>query len=620
MLFIKNHKRFVVLVLLLAVSVHTPSLLSEIKIAGGSILPDELKDASIAIKLPFLPANLEAALTHQNIGFKPFEKLSNPTLNSIVIDKVYVRSGISLNLGDMIFGKETEEGKISTVIMPRLNFTLGGEATLLNQRVQVSLSVLRKPNGDYTVLLAGVLPINWKISDSISSLKNSVVDSLTFTKVGIVVSDNILNEAVRSPSKSAAFNEVVINPGFNLMGEVNISGAISMIRSILPTESTTAMVFGSIGLLASDLSLTIKLDTKLSFKGDWSSRIQGASVALQVSGKPSISLNTALIVKPTPSDEPLRFICSGVLKPIEVSLSGTMEGTWKNAFAVNGLKLSSCALQVDINYAQFALTGFPSGGGLTGNLQVGGSTVGMALHLTENLSESILYGKAKELSLKDIAQSIGIPRKIVPPLELHNIEFYVVPGFLKPRLIGTLVFPPGLSLVADIDFGPLHGKGLAKIEFLPPTFRIEFENNFLDTMNDVIKTHLSEVSDVVSDTKKQQTKSTASQSYWESFTSTISQSVDYITDKLSSALAVSMKTLHDLGYKTLDLFNLFNINYVLINLTNSVQEVTVRATILDRPFEFNYGIDVVTDAKRLIAAVSNSIVGALVGKISSIIP
>lgn len=273
-----------------------------------------------------------------------------------------------------------------------------GECELFNKKkFKARLNFIQNDAGKKGVSLHVNVPQKMKISRSIPSLTS--LDFLTFEHATLIIS---------TLSYFDTQANIPIEKGFSLLASLSINDVLPTATPLLGGQ-TTALLYGTLNADGA-LSLKASLPFALRFgKGPFKSAETSLLVELSKESLPSIALQASITVQPTDRDMPLVF--SSEIKPgaADAKISGTMQGLWNAPFGIEGFSIGDCALSMSINYAQFAVSGLPSGAAIAASMKLGtekkSKTMAIALSISENPSDLVLLGKVDgKLTFREIVE------------------------------------------------------------------------------------------------------------------------------------------------------------------------------------------------------------------------
>lgn len=310
-------------------------------------------------------------------------------------------------------------------------------------KLNAGLSYKKTSDGWNALMYAAVANPVFRISDIVPSAKNSVVDTVKFSKATFVYAQ-----------KACTIEDLPgedIKAGFQLKAVVS---EFTPIQTLLRNDKKLDM---KLELLLSSknksLHITMPEDTRLHLGEQVI--CQPFRIGASVDPLPQLSLSFPVSVKPTPKDQPLELDFSLKVGATDASASATVKGYWNNPFGVKGIRIGpALAAEIGINYMQFASTGTPSSLGIAGGLQLGDITGNMALKGSTAGKDQILYGEVEQLTPKNLGRFITeitgqpIPLDGIPQFfELKQLKIYCAP---LGGSIGLITYEPGLSFVCQL--------------------------------------------------------------------------------------------------------------------------------------------------------------------------
>jgi len=322
-------------------------------------------------------------------------------------------------------------------------FCLQGEANIQNVMVDAGIYFEKQAQSWITVLYASVTAKRINLSTFFPATKGSVMDQLALSQMSFVFAS-----ADCSPQLLPSVSSV--KKGLQLIAVVK---EIPGLNELTQQENLDMALTAHIGDTV-DISVALA-DTQLDLGN--SVTTEPIKIALYIAPTPSIALIFGMEVSIPNQSQPLHFDMMLDISPIEATGSVTMKNYWRNPFGINGLKIGpAVAMQLGINYAQFAASGTPSTFGLAGGLAIGETIMDMAVNISTNPMDEILSGSLQELALKDIVTlatdtvGLNIPEDEIPDfLEIKNLQLYVAPA---GGTIGTITYEKGMSFACDMVF------------------------------------------------------------------------------------------------------------------------------------------------------------------------
>lgn len=322
-------------------------------------------------------------------------------------------------------------------------FTIYGQAEIQHVAVDVGVYFEKQVSTWVTLLYANVSAERISLSTFFPDTKGSVMDQLSLSKMSFVFAT-----ADCTPQRLPAVTSV--KKGLQLIAVVQ---EIPGLSDLTKKDNTNLELTAHIGNTV-DISVALP-DTRLDLGN--SVTTDPFKIALFIAPVPSIALIFGMEVSIPNQQQPLHFDMMLDISPVEATGSVTMKNYWRNPFGINGLKIGpAVAMQLGINYVQFASTGTPSTFGLAGGLAIGDTIMDMAVNITTNPLEEILSGSLKELDLKEIVvfatDTVGldIPEEDIPDfLDIKNLQFYIAPA---GGSIGTITYEKGISFACNMVF------------------------------------------------------------------------------------------------------------------------------------------------------------------------
>jgi len=231
----------------------------------------------------------------------------------------------------------------------------------------------------------GLKPQDWKLTEAIPALANPVLDNLTFSHVGIVIT----NQEAEVPStmltdeefafysqlyQSDAFT-VTLRPGINLIAAFPAEGLepghpLVAIMDALGIEKGTILLQGTLGqslsLLANPAAAGRDIIKDLYLRAElppmrppgspaW---FRGGQLALELTGDPSVKLVGEIGI--TLDDDLLDFFLAATLARTGASLSGGLrvEGGWEAPFGIEWLVIHELIFKLGITPTGSITPGF----------------------------------------------------------------------------------------------------------------------------------------------------------------------------------------------------------------------------------------------------------------------
>jgi len=303
---------------------------------------------------------------------------------------------------------------------------IGGTTTLLGVATKAKIMM-----GSAKSLVASSMKA-WKISDSIPSLKGSILDSLAFESITF---------GYTKSSYLDAESGMIMQPGLNMFGAVDMSqGIFKDLRKIF--KVIPKKLIGGVVLRPNPqdckIQIAIPIDAKLS------SRVSLHNIMFEINGTPGVALMVSLAFITSKKDPPLIFTARIEFDPGYFITSGTLQGVWKHPFGIPGIILSDVAIEIALPYSLIPPIGF----GITGAIQLGSIIARAAVKVAPK--DIVLLAELNKwplFCLPDLMKMVGLD---IPGLEfinaidisLHDVKFKFAP---VGGQIGMIYFDPGIS-------------------------------------------------------------------------------------------------------------------------------------------------------------------------------
>jgi len=355
-------------------------------------------------------------------------------------------SGVVFNgeLGDLKFGpvdlKKTDVDFqfYKKSLQKPAKFMIRGQANIEGLNLDCGV-YFEKSTTTTTVLYAIIDATDFHLGQVFPPVNGTFVNDLSFSKLGFVYA----SAATQTKNEGFDFN---VQKGLQLMGTLNEIPALSDLTG----EKHVGLIFSAHFGNPTDIAIAIP-DTRLNL--GHSVTTDPIQIQINFSPVPALMVIFGMEVKVPNQDTPLHFDMSLSLDELEAKGAVTMKGYWKHPFGVDGIKIGpAVALQLGIIYEQFVETGIPSEFGIAGGLEIAETTVDMAVSISENPMEEILYGKLDEMNPSQLinfaSQIIDLKIPKAPDFfELKKLELYCAPA---GGMIGTIAYQPGFSFSGDL--------------------------------------------------------------------------------------------------------------------------------------------------------------------------
>jgi len=374
------------------------------------------------------PIKAEASLHEKSI--KPFSSIGAAFVSDITLtDPVF----------KFIESRNAKTGR------NEFEFVMQGAVTILGLQVDGSVYLKRTASGTiYLLETQAASPTkSWKLSDGISSLRNTIFDNIALQQLQFIVSSG----SYKDPEKGVTYEE-----GINFVANTTFSGPLVPVAALTGQSQSSKLEIS--GYLAPDpLESIFRAELPppgINIKSD---SVQMRNAMIQIKGNPLPTLALALQIDVEPNssnrDEKLTFTASIAVSPTDALLAGTMEGKWDNALGIHNFAIENVALQLGLTYA---LLPIPTELGLAGTFDIGKRTVSLAANVSQTrMDHLVLAGSLNELTLADLVDlaskitTVPIPTFGIPvdEMSLHDIKMYIAP---QKTFIGTLAFEKGFEV------------------------------------------------------------------------------------------------------------------------------------------------------------------------------
>ncbi len=347
-----------------------------------------------------------------------------------------------LKIGPVTIKKARLEMQFFTKASGRASeFAIAGQAVIEGVQVDCKLAYEKSTEGWTAILYAALQANSFGMASIIPAAKNTFVDSLKFSKVAFVYASK--DSSTKDPD--FAFE---VRKGLQLVGILEEIPALSDLTGNKQVGLELSAYYGK----TTDIGIRMP-DTRLNLGN--SVTCNPFQIRIVILPKPSLDLIFSLDATVPKQSDPLHFDAKLSVGIEGASGSGTMKNYWINPFGVNGLKIGpALALELGILYPQFLSTGTPSSFGFAGGLALGDVTANMAVKISEDPTEEILYGELEELSPANLVSfakqvsNLKLPANAVPNFfELQELKIYCAPA---GGSIGTITFEPGFSFACDL--------------------------------------------------------------------------------------------------------------------------------------------------------------------------
>ena len=357
----------------------------------------------------------------------------------------FVGASDDLQIGPVTIKKPRLEMQVFSAASGKASrFTVVGSATIEGVLVDCKLFYQRTGGrGPWTpVVYAGLDSSSFRLSRVIPSTKGTFVDSLRFSEAALIYA--LKTTEVKDPDFGFKAEK-----GLQLIGDLE---GITAIDSLITSKQGGLRLNA---LFGSQVAISISMPESSRLQLGSSVSCDPFSLKVVLIPSPELQLLFGMNVTVPKQDYPLHFDLMLAMGAIEASGFGTMKGYWADPFGARGLKIGpELALEVGINYAQFATTGTPSKFAFAGGLQLGEVVARMAASISANPIDMILCGELAELtpanliSFANKAAHLSIPADAVPNFfGLDKLTIYCAPA---SGSIGSIRFDPGFSFACDL--------------------------------------------------------------------------------------------------------------------------------------------------------------------------
>lgn len=262
--------------------------------------------------------------------------------------------------------------------------TATATTTLMNAETRVFVASTRAADGGKRRMTLGLKPNDWSLTESIPPLENPVLDQLTLSNVGLVLTGEELETGSADLSAQeyefyrAIFQrdefELRLEPGINLiaaipLGELEEGNPLVPALDALGIERTGILLQGTLGQSLSligkgtpradvvkDLYLRAELPpVQPPGSPEW---FESGQLALEITGDPSVGMVGELTV--VIDEDVLVFFVSGTAARTGMSLAGGLqsEDGWEQPFGIEWLIMREMILKVGITPAGSIQLGF----------------------------------------------------------------------------------------------------------------------------------------------------------------------------------------------------------------------------------------------------------------------
>ncbi|MFH1461968.1 MAG: hypothetical protein ABIF12_03420 [bacterium] len=320
---------------------------------------------------------------------------------------------------------------------PDKTLYITGQTDILSFKSDVILEVKNSKE----ITLKSRPPQDWRLSDAIEGLRETVFDEIDMSDIQIVIStfqhfDSNLN--------------LTLNKGINFIAGAQLTGgAFNSAKSLISALDQKLRVAGSIGDSTSDLYFSASIPVK---EITISEKAILKNISFFLSGDgPTVGLKTQIEIQPSKQDNFLLFSGSVSIDPTAggLTLGASMIGTWKHALGIKGIDLSSVGITATLpSLTNMGLTGILYFGKnkeikLAAKYSIDGQIVLMGEYSGQILLEDLIAIALKTNSNLDIDKL----KNKLPDIGFENLLFKFAPVATQ---IDEIPIDPGISLKGTI--------------------------------------------------------------------------------------------------------------------------------------------------------------------------
>ncbi|KAJ7831045.1 hypothetical protein B0H14DRAFT_3714131, partial [Mycena olivaceomarginata] len=278
------------------------------------------------------------------------------------------------------------------------------------------------------------------LSEVISEVKNTPLDFPLQNAVFMAASKD-------DPVIARSYPNYSVREGVQVFGVID---RIPCLKSLLRGEDVSGLVLCAGWSKSSGVSIAVTLPEERSLC--LGNGITTTPISLMIRTRPVQLAVIAGLKVPIRDSTPLEFSLVLALDDTGASAAAEMKGWWVKPFGVENLKIGpTVALSLEIRYAQFLLTGIPSGFGVAGGLMIGRVEARIAINISEHPTRQMLSASLKKLSISDLVTFAGellqqnIPNIGDDLITFEELDIYVCPFGI---ILGKISYPRGFSLHA----------------------------------------------------------------------------------------------------------------------------------------------------------------------------
>ncbi|PUZ22120.1 hypothetical protein GA0116948_11161 [Chitinophaga costaii] len=277
------------------------------------------------------------------------------------------------------------------------------------------------------------------LSTLIPAVKDSFVDALKFNKFGLML-------AKENAAETITDFPYPVKKGLQ---------AVAIVDEIVPLSKLTGTKQSGLQFtaqLGEEISMAISMPEATLQLGR---HILCEPFQIGIELRPKVAFLLHFPIAVILDNQTLHFVVALDIGMLEATASLSETTWWDEPFGLRNLRVGpALAVQLGINYAQFASTGFPSQFGIAGGLEFGDIQAQMAVNVATDPSKFILFGELDKLTPQKLITAInkcfnaGIPEKNVPDFfQLEQLKLYIAPN---GGSIGTITYEAGFSFAANI--------------------------------------------------------------------------------------------------------------------------------------------------------------------------
>lgn len=287
-------------------------------------------------------------------------------------------------------------------------FLAMGTTTLMNADTRVLFSSLEAGAGRQRTL--ALQPRDWSLTESIPALSNPVLDGLTLSNVGLVITerDRVTGSGQMVEEERAFYRDIYKADDFTLVLKPGINLIAAIAPEELPADHPLLMVMNALGIERGAVLLQGTLGRSLSLIGapgaggadiikDLYLRAElppmhppgspawfrSGQLALELTGDPSVRLVGEVTVNIDDTD--LLFFLAASMARTGVSLSGGLqaEDGWQQPFGIPWLVMNGVVAKIGITAAGSIQLGF------AGDMVIGEKDIDVAVAVALNAATGV---------------------------------------------------------------------------------------------------------------------------------------------------------------------------------------------------------------------------------------